>query len=242
MARIPINITSIRIIESCTNYEEIVSAITTLDNVLSGHLYYEISPVLCKTYASILNHLLYDKDRRSLDPFIYSTFHTFVENKTEIRISMEKLNDYLSQEFLELLFYRFDEPKTVPPEAYDYPYPSWEDPVMVPYVLQDDDTNLLKKELFNVFHNVSVVKIGGSQNFGDKRNGIYWAFSLQKLLDVMNNTNIKQLEILTPSVSLSWSGREYYRYREISKSINKHTQCYDIVPHPENYKITILRK
>ena len=113
---------------------------------------------------------------------------------------------------------------------------------MVPYVLQDDYTNLLKKELFNVFHNVSKVKIGGSQNFGDKRNGIYWAFSLQKLLDVMDNTNIKQLEILSPGLSLSWLGREYYRYRETLGSMQQHKQCYDIHPHPEKCKITISRK
>lgn len=84
------NIASIRIIKTATNYKKVIQAITAFDNVLSGN------PAAAKNTPSsaalILDQLLYDESKEDFDPFIYQTFKVFLNKKTDIKINMHILS------------------------------------------------------------------------------------------------------------------------------------------------------
>ena len=97
----PINISSIRIIETAKNYQEIIQAISTFDNVCTGN-YEEFN--ISKESLLILNHLIERKENK-FDPFIYNSWKVFLQKKTEIRINMYQLGKHITDlGFLGLMF------------------------------------------------------------------------------------------------------------------------------------------
>ena len=75
--------------ETASNYDKIISAITLFDNIVSGNVTVEhksISETDMKQYAKILQHLLYDAEKNIFHPFIYSTFESFARSKNNIVI------------------------------------------------------------------------------------------------------------------------------------------------------------
>ena len=102
----PINISSIRIISTATNYSEIIQAITLFDNVLSGNMdgLKKIPSSVWSKSVFILDFLINSKDSNEFDPFIYNTFKLFLKQKTKIKFDMRHLNEYVDNSFLDILF------------------------------------------------------------------------------------------------------------------------------------------
>ena len=188
----PINIYSIRVIKTCTNYEEIILAMTLFDNVISGNIYVEHKEESSsfKDYTRILKHLLFDKNRNTFSQFIYWSWRLFIRNKTEIEIDISDLNKYIGHfGFSKLLFCDF---KT-------YEYSDGDDRV---YLMTTDNTNLIKEEILKIFSNVTYIFIRGTENRFSRN---YWSFSLLQLLTLINETGINRVKILANThTSPSW--------------------------------------
>ena len=82
---IPINISSIRIIETATNYRGIIQAITFFDNVLSNNIYNGVVVNTCPEWSLILNHLMHGRKENIFDPIIYNSWKVFLEKKLKLK-------------------------------------------------------------------------------------------------------------------------------------------------------------
>ena len=176
--QVPINISSIRIIETGTNYGEIIQAITLFDNIISGNTPMRISTSIWKKATLIMNHLLNnnDKTENKFDSFIYNTFKLFMDRKNKLKIDMNAL-DYFKVDlsFCNLIFGGAGFQTKRYEQDNDY--------------LIYDDTNIPR---FKLFDNLGIVTIIGIQ-----RHNKYWSFSLISLLSKMVESNIKQANIST---------------------------------------------
>ena len=74
-----INISSIRIIETATNYQEIIQAITLFDNALSNNIEERVN--VSSESLLVLKHLIYERNENKFDLFIYNTWKVFVQKK-----------------------------------------------------------------------------------------------------------------------------------------------------------------
>ena len=181
----PINISSIRIIETSTNYGEIIQAMTTFDNIISGNYKAVKHTNISSTMIAVLKHLCNDKEQDRFDLFIYQTWDLFLSKKREIKIDMAKLNSQkINVSFLKLLFggqgFRMKKSKIWKKDANDIPR---------------DDTNLLRFDLFKNLETVTINEVD--------RGGKYWPFSLLSLLySLRNQSNIKGVYIT--GVQFSW--------------------------------------
>ena len=193
----PINISSIRIIKTKRNYQEIIQAITILDNILSGNIEEKIS----KKSLLILNHLIVERKENKFDPFIYNSWKTFLQKKTEIKIDMDNLNKYITDlGFLGLIFggrglelHRRD---------------LFDDNFKNNYYIPDDMTNILKLNVLNVFPNLQTMVIGWLEEH---------PFSLHQLALLLKDTKIKMVEIEAAKNS-SWL---FYLWSDKSSSLIK---------------------
>ena len=76
---LPINISSIRIIDSATNYQQIVSAIALFDDVISYNIGRKQNiSVEC---LSILNDLIVERKENKFDPFICNSWKASLQKK-----------------------------------------------------------------------------------------------------------------------------------------------------------------
>ena len=168
-----INIVSIRILETATNYGEIITAISVFDNIISDNLYDKLAGKLSEKCVPILKHLLFDKDKNIFDNFIYSTWNLFTERKKKIKIDLNDLYEYIDADFFDLIFnglmvYSFDGN----------------------YLIPNDETNLLRQEIIDTFDNINSIEILHTQ-FVNK----YIPFSFAKLLEMVNHSRINQIVI-----------------------------------------------
>ena len=191
----PINISSIRHIETATNYQEIIQAITAFDNIISGNTKAakDISP---GTY-SIVSHLLSDENKNMFNPFIYQTFKLLMEKKKEVTLKLHAIYEYIKDiKFLGLIFgsrgvkqfeYEYDEDKS-----------NW-------YFIPSDDTNI-PNNIINKFNNIQTINIRGTQAGYPSK---YYSLSLFCLLSLLEpQSTIKQINISTsldlPRDKTSW--------------------------------------
>ena len=79
----PIVISSIRIIETATNYQEIIEMISLFDRVLSGDMVKK-KKIGCSSLL-ILNHLIYERKENKFDPFIYNSWKLFCKKKRKLK-------------------------------------------------------------------------------------------------------------------------------------------------------------
>ena len=62
---LPLNISSLRIIQTATNYQEIIQTITLFDNVLNGNI--DDDDNICSEWLSILNYLIVERTENKFD-------------------------------------------------------------------------------------------------------------------------------------------------------------------------------
>ena len=185
----PVNISSIRIIETATNYEAIIGAIRLFDNVLSGNIKGDVVEI-SKKWLLILNHFVFERNENKYDAFIYNTWKVFLQKKNKITIEMWHLNNFITDlEFLGLIFggrglemHKYEDDNNF-------------------YIPDDNDmTNILKLNVLNLFNNLQTIWITNVQ-YRDK----YYSFSLYQLLLFVRVNKIEKVQISTFSVnSLSW--------------------------------------
>ena len=175
-----INISSIQLMSTCTNYEQIISAITSFDSIVSDNIdwIHKPSSSFLAKLLKVLDHLLFFQDK---DKFIYQTFQFFAQSKQYLQLDLSDLYyNMTDSKFLGLTF----DGDGLTKREYDNDNHN--------HIIYDDNTNLMKKEIFDIFLNAKEIRLDYVQN---KNN--YWSFSLLKLLESIGKTNIEEVRVGT---------------------------------------------
>ena len=179
---IAINISSIRIIETATNYRDTIQAITLFDNIISNNIEKKVSQKLISNSVVIMSDLIEVGNSDEFDPFIYNSWRIFLQKKNCIEIDMDLLLMYISDfRYLGIIFGGRGFIITIKDDADDN------------YVIPDDHdmTNILKLNLFNNLQTVNIKNV-------QYRNG-YHSFSLYQLLSILALSKIQKVEISIPA-------------------------------------------
>ena len=86
----PINVSSIRLIDSAINYQQVIQAITAFDNIISHNYEADISHGW--KAGELLQVVLQDNYRDKVDAFIYQSVRLSLNKKTEIEINIYELD------------------------------------------------------------------------------------------------------------------------------------------------------
>ena len=205
---VSISISSIRIIERGTNYQEIISSIRLFDNILSDNIGHDGAAVyIFGKWLLILKHLIYERKENKFDPFIYNTWKVFLQKKTDIIIDMELLGKNIKDlGFLGLIFGgRGLEQHGI----FDFYVPNHDDMtnILAFYVPSHDDmTNILALNVLILFTNLTIMFINGVGEY---------PFSLYQLVLLLTHTKIKRVWIYSRKKN-SWL---YYLWRDKSSSL-----------------------
>jgi len=176
----------LRVIETQTNYQSIIQAITLFDNVISDNIWNEKSRSFLNKSRLILEHLLYGchENKFNFDPFIYKTFEVFIRNKKQIKINMKDL-DYCIKDkvFLQVIFGSnvFVSKEKAEAAGRDYFIPV-------------NNENLFDNKFLQRLNKVTSMEISGVQT---KHTNKYWSFSLINLLSLIEDTKIENIKIST---------------------------------------------
>ena len=210
----PINISSIREIETATNYSMIIEAITIFDNVISGNLdsYSKPSGKALKKAMPILQYLISSRGQiqyqnpHKLPLFIYRSFKAFLMDKKTIKINMLYLDEHIVDlEFLKLIFggkglqrYRLENDKKN-------------------YTIPDDYTNIFRLNLFQRIESITIVSV--------QTGNLYWSFSLLNFLTLLQNSSIEEIKMTTQLstnksswISDSWTRNDSYLIQEYQRA------------------------
>ena len=170
----PLNVSSIRLIETGVNLESHIAAITALDCIISGSLWPDNAISEDSTHGTVIKNLFDRNDglkssttKIKFSPYIYQSFQCFIAHKTKVKIDIDDVDGYLEdKELLELLFY---------------------DLVRKVDIEEDVTDNVIKPRLFQVLKNVKEVTI----------NAYDYPFSLIEFLSTIANTSINKVIIKT---------------------------------------------
>ena len=185
----PLNIISIRIIKHRSNLKNQVAAITVLDGIISDSLYANKIEE-DSDYATIIKALFEDDDRRKLDPYIYDTFQCFIDHKEKMEINMMTLDTYIKdKKLLQLITNDLLEVKN------KLDISLWINN-------NDNKDNLIKRRLFEIFHNVKEIRIDVGLN--------RYPFSLLSLLSNIQNTSIQKVTIVSYNSFKPLSSSSYF--------------------------------
>ena len=189
-------------ISTASNYEAIMQTITGFDNILSGTQ--GVTKAMPSTAVAIMNHLLYDKNKDKFHPFIYESFSSLLDQKTEIKLDMPQLHKFGDRSFVDSIFagsglrkykfdnkHQFDNTETFVP--FDYSVPS-----------DGDNTNILKLSLLTQLKNLESISIENVESTFTK--GDYWPFSLLSLSSILPLNKIREITVKASKgeVSASW--------------------------------------
>ena len=142
--RLPLNINSIKVMETSSNLESVISAITALDILISDN---DPPPTYNhgKTLSSLFNYLLNEKLDKKFNKYIYNTFKLFTASKQEIYIDLYELDDYNKNDDGKLVHLLVHELK-----AFD---------IFEEHEFRTDNVNLLRPQLFSIFPNIKYISI-----------------------------------------------------------------------------------
>ena len=171
----PVNIHSIKLMKTSLNLEKVISAITTLDILISD----ECSPPLTyfhgKILSSLFSYILNDKLDRNFDKYILKTFKLFITNKQKLDINLPQLYNYNKKDDGKLVNLIVNELTAF--SGYD----EYQDCKM-----NMENINMARPQLFNIFKNVNYVSIYASNEF---------FLSLFELLSLIEGTIVHTVEI-----------------------------------------------
>jgi len=111
-----IGIQTIRLIESNKNFKTIITALYCLDMMISGeHISRESWKGVNKEHVNILVHLidfvssLDDNDNQKYHNYIYQTVNCFIQNKRQINIDLDELNeDFVNSKIRDLIMHSLE--------------------------------------------------------------------------------------------------------------------------------------
>ena len=86
----PINVSSVRLIDSAINYRKVIKALTAFDNIISGHYEADLSDGW--KAGEILEAALSDNHENKADSFIYQSVRLSLNKKTEIQMNFYELD------------------------------------------------------------------------------------------------------------------------------------------------------
>ena len=173
----PLNITSIRIIETCSNLEKQISAITALDAIISNNHNKvskdsEYGPVL----EELFSYSLSSKQQR-YNKYLYQTFQCFVNHKQKIEISIPYIDLCVKDKALrKVLFYDIVCKKE-----------DKDNPDISGWIDLNNKENLVKPDLFNIFKNIKEITIIASYG--------YYPCSLLLLSSIIQSTPATKVTI-----------------------------------------------
>ena len=173
----PINISSIRILESRLNLEKMIGAMTVLDNCISDNIHwantidqYESNKHSAKLKA-LFNYVLNNKLEKIYNQYIYNTFDCFRRNKKELIIDLWDLGVHCKdQELSSLILCQLNEKHKKQ------------------QIADDEISYCLHSRLFYIFPNVVKVVIERSHKYFNR-------LSLFGLISVIQNTNVREVRI-----------------------------------------------
>lgn len=204
-----LNITSIRMIKTKDNYAGIISAMTLIDNIISGTL---LAKGSYDKQATILKHLIMDdeNDKNKFTPFIYSTWDWFVKNQKKIKINLWdlKLRFKDDDKLFDILFMNGYNTQNLENKSGNYS-------------IHKNGENLLNKRVIDMFCNVKLIEFEWVQSKAfDKR---YWSFSLFKLLELIKDTKIERIKLYGDCSGYKDSSWLSYLWKKSKKElINKY--------------------
>ena len=178
-----LHINSIRIMETALNFEEVISAITALDLLISEFgrpSTYSHGQIL----SSLFNYILHGNLDKRFNKYIYDTFKLFTSNKQRIYIDFEDLDDYNENDdgkLVNLLVHRLQAVHKI--KEFDG---------AAKYKTNMYNTNILTQQFLSIFPNLNYIRITAS---GIRKD---FTFSLSELLSSIKYTTVKTVQI-TPS-------------------------------------------
>ena len=173
----PINITSIKLIKSCSNLGSLIRAITILDNCISGNVNHYISEYeYGKKLSALFNYFINGKLENKWNKFVYDTFECFIKNKKRMDIDIDKVSRYVGdQDLLNLMFHSLNADSTA-------------------IMDEKDSTNLIKQSMFEIFENVEEINIQSNEH----------SFSLFGFLEIISETKITKVTITAGKYGFEW--------------------------------------
>ena len=179
----PLNISSVRIIKTASNYGSVSEAITAFDACISGQTKIRNNDASQK-YGVVIAKLIeaeltgnYD----GIDDYIIKTFHAFTEGRKKIEIKIPDLVDAINDK-------KLLNNVIVDPEMIEFKNGETE------FIRRSemDNTNLLNPKLVKLFRNCEEIKMWMNKY---KENNIY-TFSLMALLSIIQDSLIRRLELV----------------------------------------------
>ena len=116
-----LNIVSIRIMETSSNLEKLIGAITAFDNIISDKIGEDESSITFEkkrisgskkygdTLSALLNYFVNNKIEQKFNKYIYNTFQCFTNNKKTIEINLHNCDSAVKdKQLLNVIFHRLD--------------------------------------------------------------------------------------------------------------------------------------
>merc|ERR1712228_508373 len=170
-----IKVHNLRLIKTRENYKEFVSAIWFFDLLLTGAFLREVKQNKINRFyvENLMNLCLKKETKATFPPFIIECFDAFIRNKQQTIFDLYYLSEYGDERMNNLLFHSL--------QQRDYNEEIQRN--------DDDQNNMIKSEIFSVFHNIETLII--QSTFGSNS----YSFSLMALLNVISQCNVKQIII-----------------------------------------------
>merc|ERR1712228_803429 len=170
-----IKVVNLRLIETNENMKQFVSAIFYFDLLLTAAWLNGIKSNKNDFFIieALMNQSLKKQTNVILPPFICDCFQAFTQNKKQIILNLDYLNEYGDKRINDLLFHSLDR------RQYD----------KVIKRKDDEKNNLIRLELLSLFPNIKTLIIqstDGEHSF---------SFSLMALLNVISQCNVNQIII-----------------------------------------------
>ena len=192
---LPLNVSSIRIIEDRSNVQSAIQAISALDHILSessplassnkkyGLILGDLFNYFCSLQPSLPNSIKYHE-------YVYQSFKSLVHFKTIIKIDIHSIATQVHDAVLRKLII----PTLIRKEYERKDFFSW---------IADDQNqeNLINPVIFIIFKQVKEVEINTSggihQDEHTLSHGYHYPFSWLSLLSMIKMTSIKRVKIIT---------------------------------------------
>ena len=174
----PMGVESVRLIRSNKNFEEIMTALSCLDMMMSTEIYPGFWKKIKQKHVKIVKHLFSKSAAENqFDEYIYETFECFIRSKQQIIVNVPDLNlEEVNDEMRKLMMHRIEPDEKAKSGRNGYGPRRGE-----------DMTNLIKKEFLNTFKYVKKIQFNICDHYNLYRIG------LGSLLKIMNGTQIQEV-------------------------------------------------
>ena len=167
-----LNICCIKLIETRSSFQDIITALTLFDNLISSAEKFVIFPDNCNgiLLSKLFNYTI-TQNISSINQYVYNTFISFITQKTKIEINLDNAAGIKDKYFLDIVLFDIEADGS----KYDRD--------------ECDFTNLIRPQIIKLFKNLTQITI----NTGDW-SGTY-TISLLALLSMIKNSSVTDVTI-----------------------------------------------